>query len=106
LESFVAERKKQAPSGHPPTAQPDSTEQSGSAGRNTDAAAITQKKDTGQDRYGQSGLGHKAPRESGSDGAKNGSVDSNRGSGRADRDETTHRHADPARPSVDGARRK
>lgn len=41
--------------------QPGTREQSGSAGRNTPADAVQQKKDTGQGRYGQSGLGGTQP---------------------------------------------
>lgn len=40
-------------------AQPSNDEQSGSTGRRTDADLLDQSKDTGQDRYGQSGFGGK-----------------------------------------------
>lgn len=75
--------------------QPSSDEQSGSAGRRTDVKDSGRSKDSGQDRYGQSGVGgehdHETQgqtkyRESGADGKPKGEHDSNRGSGRADRE--------------------
>ena len=72
-------------------AQPTSTEQSGSAGRKTGDGSNADGKDSGQGRYGQSGLGGKPDREaagqtryqqSGPDGADQSKLKSNRGSGR------------------------
>jgi hypothetical protein len=84
LESFVATKK-------PDRAQPDSNEQSGSAGRNTRKENLGRDKDTGQDRYGQSGLGGKQSRETvgqksyrQSGGPQSPKPDSNRGSGNAE----------------------
>ena len=72
-------------------AQPTPTEQSGSAGRQTGDGTGADGKDSGQGRYGQSGLGGKQNREtagqtryqrSGPDGSEQSKVKSNRGSGR------------------------
>jgi hypothetical protein len=74
------------------SAQPGSNEQSGSTGRNTEVDKLNQGKDTGQDRYGQSGLGGAVTREtigqanyrtSESSGARASKSGSNEGSGRA-----------------------
>jgi hypothetical protein len=76
-------------------AQPGSSEQSGSAGRPTTGADGTQGKDTGQDRYGQSGFAGGQPhetmgqwkyRDSEKPGTSDSKSQSNRGSGRADRE--------------------
>ncbi|HET9474992.1 MAG TPA: hypothetical protein VFO82_13925 [Steroidobacteraceae bacterium] len=81
--------------GRPEPALPSSDEQSGSAGRPTVDGKGEQGKDTGQDRYGQSGLGGKqgvetigqaSYRRSGPDGGQIDNPRSNHGSGRADRD--------------------
>ena len=77
--------KKSTPS------QPGSNEQSGSAGRRTDTAGRGLGKSSGQDRYGQSGLGGKGRetagqakyRKSEADGDPGSRRKSNRGSGRA-----------------------
>ena len=75
--------------------QPDSHEQSGSAGRPSGRADMDQRKDTGQDRYGQTGLGGTVEcetagqaryRRSGVDGDPGSRNESNPGSGRADHD--------------------
>jgi len=77
-------------------AMPSTNEQSGSAGRQTGHGKEEQGKDTGQDRYGQSGFGGKKQesetmgqssyRQSGPDGGEQPNPKSNRGSGRADRE--------------------
>ena len=73
--------------------QPSSDEQSGSTGRRTDVKDTGRSKDSGQDRYGQSGLGathdretegQTKYRESGGVGKPKSKNDSNRGSGSAD----------------------
>ena len=87
----------------PDRVQPDSNEQSGSTGRRTDKKDLGKDKDTGQDRYGQSGLGGKTNRETAGQqsyrqtpsGNEQRKPDSNRGSGRAV-DESEKRHKDPA----------
>ena len=88
----------------PDPVQPDSNEQSGSTGRHTDKKDLGKDKDTGQDRYGQSGLGGKENRETigqqryrqAKSGSEQPTPDSNRGSGRAV-DESEKRHDDPAK---------
>ena len=74
-------------------AQPSSSDQSGSAGRPTEGAQHSQGKDSGQNRYGQTGFVGGEPRETMGqwkyrDSDKQGTPDSksqsNRGSGRAD----------------------
>jgi len=79
--------------GHPEPAQPTSDEQSGSTGRRTDARDDGRAKDSGQDRYGQSGfggqedsetMGQSRYRQSGPDGAQDVVSKSNTGSGRPD----------------------
>lgn len=86
-------------------AQPDSNEQSGSAGRRTDKKDLGKDKDTGQDRYGQSGLGGKVDRETngqqryretGSGAGQRRKPGSNPGSGIAE-DESEKRLKDPAK---------
>jgi hypothetical protein len=76
-------------------AQAGPSEQSGSAGRPTTGAENAQGKDTGQGRYGQSGFAGGQPHETMGqwkyrDSEKQGTPDSksqsNRGSGRADRE--------------------
>ena len=88
-ESAPPGRKKD---GDTQPAQPSSEEQSGSAGRRTDAGEGGRSKDTGQGKYGQTGLGGKKQREtdgqaryrqSGPDGSDT-KPRSNPGSGRAD----------------------
>ena len=73
--------------------QPDTDEQSGSAGRKTENPQVGYGKDSGQDRYGQSGLGGTVDREtagqsayrrSGAKGAPKSRSQSNAGSGKAD----------------------
>lgn len=73
--------------------QPPSNEQSGSTGRYTGADKLDQSKNTGQDRYGQSGLGGKVDSETigqrkykkgKSGGEQSPPEPSNRGSGTAD----------------------
>jgi hypothetical protein len=71
--------------------QPSPDEQSGSAGRNTETDKLDQGKDTGQDRYGQSGVAGKAVQETPGQAnyAENGCEretegESNQGSGRTD----------------------
>jgi hypothetical protein len=87
-------------------AQPSSSEQSGSAGRRTDVTGESRGKDTGQGRYGQSGLGGKrghetqgqaSYRRSGPDGGRQSDPRSNPGSGRPDRDSQEPR-ADSGQP--------
>ncbi|HEU5134332.1 MAG TPA: hypothetical protein VFU13_04235 [Steroidobacteraceae bacterium] len=84
----------------PDSVQPDSNEQSGSTGRRTDAKNLGKDKDTGQDRYGQSGLGGRVNRETAGQrrykqtpsGSEQVPPESNRGSGRAaDESETRNR---------------
>lgn len=96
MESFVAHRQskdgsKTEVASEP--AQPSSSDQSGSAGRSTESAKHSQGKDSGQNRYGQSGFVGGEPRETMGqwkyrDSEKQGTPDSksqsNRGSGRAD----------------------
>lgn len=81
-------------------AQPSSNDQSGSAGRRAPEADTSRSKDTGQDRYGQSGLGgqqnpetdgQKKYRRSGPDGSETSNQDSNEGSGRVDREERDYK---------------
>ena len=76
-------------------AQPSSNEQSGSAGRRSDLTDASRGQDTGQGRYGQSGLGGRQHREtdgqaryrrSGPEGGALPDPDSNPGSGSADRE--------------------
>jgi hypothetical protein len=74
--------------------QPSSNDQSGSTGRRTEKKDLGREKDTGQDRYGQTGLGGKVHRETiGQKDYKNSGTrtpddtDSNRGSG-TDEDES------------------
>ena len=75
--------------------RPNPDEQSGSAGRPTGGDPAEQGKDTGQDRYGQSGFGGQQEREtigqasyrrSGPDGGQIANPKSNPGPDRADRD--------------------
>jgi hypothetical protein len=84
LENPVANRKHES-------VQPNSNDQSGSTGRPTDKKDLGKDKDTGQDRYGQSGLGGKVNRETigqqkyrETGGQQKPTPDSNRGSGRAE----------------------
>jgi hypothetical protein len=88
------------PHGTPEPSQPDSTEQSGSTGRRTDTQGKGTAADTGQGRYGQTGLGGKRDpetigqaryRRSGPDGGHRGDTDSNEGSGRPDVDSKKER---------------
>ncbi len=83
--------------------QPDSNEQSGSTGRNTDADKLDQGKDTGQDRYGQSGYAgpaNDAPiakssyRKTGPGSSRDRKAKSNRGSGRVDHEPAERRKTD------------
>jgi hypothetical protein len=82
--------------------QPDSNEQSGSTGRRTAKGDLEQGKDTGQDRYGQSGLGGKG-RAAETNGQASyrqqpsGDHESNRGSGRVDHEAEEYRK----KPGVD-----
>jgi hypothetical protein len=46
----------------PTPKNPSTEEQSGSAGRKSDTSGEGQSKDTGQDRYGQSGFSGKKPK--------------------------------------------
>lgn len=89
-----------------PAKQPDSNDQSGSTGRRT-GTHEDGRKDTGQDKYGQSGLGGNRHREtsgqtryrqSGPDGGQQSDPDSNEGSGRPDVDSQDKR--DPAKPPL------
>jgi len=71
--------------------QPSSNDQSGSTGRRTDKKNLGRDRDTGQGRYGQSGLGGKVNRETmgqkrykDSGGQPGSKSDSNDGSGNAD----------------------
>ena len=89
--------------GRPEPARPSSDEQSGSAGRPTVDGKGEQGKDTGQDRYGQSGFGGKQVdetigqanyRRSGPEGGQIDNPRSNHGSGRADRDSQDSRNDD------------
>jgi hypothetical protein len=86
----------------PDPRQPDSNEQSGSTGRNTDADKIAPDKDTGQDQYGQTGfggvsghetIGQANYRKSGSAAVEGRKSASNEGSGRADREANEYQGA-------------
>jgi hypothetical protein len=86
--------------------QTDSNEQSGSTGRHTGVDEIAQGKDTGQDRYGQSGcggnddtetIGQAAYRKSGSDSEQERRSENNDGSGRADHEVEEYHRGRPAR---------
>lgn len=85
--------------------QPESNEQSGSTGRRTDKKDLGKDKDTGQDRYGQSGLGgtenretdgQRSYRKTESGGEQARAPDSNTGSGRAE-DESEKKHKTPVK---------
>ena len=87
--------------------QPDPVEQSGSTGRPTGDGTARQGIDTGQGRYGQSGLGgakdsetagQASYRRSGVDADKESKHTSNPGSGRVEHEEREYRGEDPARP--------
>lgn len=71
--------------------QPDPNEQSGSAGRNTSPDKLDQTKDTGQDRYGQSGYGGAKPATPGKANYRKPKPDSNRGSGRLEHEQEEYR---------------
>jgi hypothetical protein len=81
--------------GHP--SQPTPNEQSGSAGRATPPDAANHRGDSGQGRYGQTGDGNVPGetdgqaryRRSDQNGAPESKVDSNKGSGQVDADDTT-----------------
>jgi hypothetical protein len=81
----------------PKPPQPGTHEQSGSTGRNAPEGKKPQGADTGQGRYGQSGIADGQPRETDGQaqykksehaGDPHSKHRSNRGSGRADADET------------------
>ena len=101
--SLPASRDKQ---GRPKPAQPNSDEQSGSAGRRTDTHEDGRTKDTGQDRYGQSGFGGKEGRETmgqsqyrrSNPGGQEAPRESNSGSGRPDVDSPVDH--DPTKPPL------
>jgi len=87
---------------HQEPPQPDSNEQSGSGGRRTETRDNERSKDTGQDRYGQSGFGGKKGHEtigqaryrrSGPEGGEQADPESNQGSGRPDVDSRGGRDA-------------
>jgi len=69
--------------------QPDSAEQSGSAGRRTGTGTAADGKDSGQGRYGQTGGGGETGGVARPDGAHPSKGRSNRGSGRPE-DESDH----------------
>jgi hypothetical protein len=104
----MAKRKQ-----HQVPRQPASEDQSGSAGRRTDENDRGHDKDTGQGRYGQSGLGGKQEREtqgqaryrrSGPDGSEQADSESNRGSGRADRESNGVDHPGPEQKNAKDSR--
>ena len=92
--------------GHPQPVQPDANEQSGSAGRHTGDGKSSQGKDTGQDRYGQTGFGggkgaetagQASYRDSGSTADPDSKTRSNPGSGRAEHEAEEYRGEDAAK---------
>jgi hypothetical protein len=91
----------------PLPAQPSSDEQSGSAGRKSGEGTPADGKDSGQGRYGQTGLGGQPDRktsgqtryeQSGPDGGQLPEPDSNRGSGRAEREVQDYQGANQNNP--------
>ena len=111
--------KHSGPSGsedHPQPVQPDANEQSGSTGRHTGDGKSGQGKDTGQDRYGQTGFGggngaetagQASYRNSGGKADPDSKSRSNAGSGRADHEDEEYRGDDAGKQtghkvSVDG----
>jgi hypothetical protein len=88
---------------NPKTKQPASNDQSGSTGRQSPDAKTPTGKDTGQDRYGQSGVagppvetdGQTRYRNSANKGDPASKRDSNQGSGRGDADETRKKQKHP-----------
>lgn len=91
----------------------DANEQSGSTGRNTGTGDKRDGANTGQDNYGMTGGADRNPPQPGHDTGSSGTseygrsdLDSNEGSGRADRDESEHPEQNKQKPTQTQTQRK